>query len=74
LDCTTDQYSIQKASSAGAGSSGSSSVFSGVFIAEKFDGIGQKQSAYTTTVDTDTLVDPFLNMCLRSACFNDEAS
>ena len=49
-------------------------MFSGVFIAEKFDGIGHKQSAYTTTVDTDTLVGLFLNMCPRSACFNDEAS
>jgi hypothetical protein len=74
LSYTTDQYSIQNASSAGAGSSGYSRVFSGVFIDEKFDGIGHKQSAYNTTVDTNTLVSLYLNMCLRSACFNDEAS
>ena len=74
MSYATDQYSIQNVSSAGAGSSGSSPVFSGVFTAEKFDGIGHKQSAYTTTVDTNTLVGLYLNMCLRSACFNDEAS
>jgi hypothetical protein len=57
--CTIDQNSIPKASSVGS-QSGSSSVFSGVFIAEKFVGTGHKQSAYTTTADTDTLVGLFL--------------
>jgi hypothetical protein len=48
--------------SAGSGSSGSSSVFAGVFIAEEIGGIGDK-----------TILEAFLIMGLRPACFNDEA-
>jgi hypothetical protein len=38
-------------SSAGSGSSRSSPVSSGVFIAEKVDGVGDKGSGETTLVD-----------------------
>ena len=57
--------------SAGSGSSASSSIFSGVFGAEEVDGVGDKGSG-DTTVDVQTLFKHFLNMSLRSACFNDE--
>jgi hypothetical protein len=46
-------------------------MFSGVFIV---DGVGDKGSGNTTTVDVQTLLESFLNMSLlRSACFIDEA-
>jgi hypothetical protein len=48
-------------------------VFSGVFIAEEVYGLGDKDSGYITTVDTQKLLKVFLNMFLRSACFSDEA-
>jgi hypothetical protein len=54
-------------------SSRSSSVFSVVFIAEDVDGVGDKGSGDTTVVNVETLLDAFLNMSLRSACFIDEA-
>jgi hypothetical protein len=45
--------------SAGSKSSESSSVFSGVFEADKVDGVGEKASGDTTTVDVQTLLDAF---------------
>jgi len=41
--------------------------WSGVFIAEEAAGIGDKVSAYTTTVAVWTNFEAFLNMSLRSA-------
>jgi hypothetical protein len=46
-------------------------VFSGVFIAQEFDGVGEKGSG-DTTIDVQTCLDTFLNMSLRFACFTDE--
>jgi hypothetical protein len=60
-------------SSAGLGSSRSYSVFYGVYIAEEVDGVRDKVSGNTTTVDVQTLLEAFLNMSLRSAFFIDEA-
>jgi hypothetical protein len=54
-------------------SSGSFSVFPGVFIVEGVDGVGGKESVDTTAVDVQTLFEAFWNMLLRSACFIDEA-
>jgi hypothetical protein len=48
-------------------------VFSGVFIAEEVDGAGDMESGDTKVVDVRTLLEVFLNMSLRSACFTDEA-
>jgi hypothetical protein len=48
-------------------------VFSGVFIAEEVDGVGDRGSGDTTMVDVQILLEAFLNMPLRSACFIDEA-
>jgi len=45
-------------------------VFPRVYIAEEADGVGDKGSGDTTTVDVRTLED-FLKMTLRSACFTD---
>jgi hypothetical protein len=42
-------------------------VFSGVFIAEEVDGIGDKGSD-DTTVDLQMLLEAFLNLFLRCAC------
>jgi len=39
-------------------------VFSGVFIAEDVDGVGDKESGYTT-------LGGLFNMSLRSVCFAD---
>ena len=39
-------------------------MFSGVFIAEEVDGVGDKGSGGTTTVDVWTLLEAFLNMSL----------
>jgi hypothetical protein len=56
--------------SAGSGSSGSSSVFSGLFIAEEVDGVGDEGSRDTTTVHVQSVhVKAFLNMSMRSAYF-----
>jgi len=46
-------------------------VFSGVFIPEPLDRVGDKETGDTTMVDAQTL---FVNMSLRSACFSDNAS
>jgi hypothetical protein len=47
-------------------------VFSGVFLGEGVDGVGDV-SGDSTTVDVQTLLDTFLNMSVRSAHFIDEA-
>ena len=41
-------------------------MFSGVFIAEKVDGVGEKRSGDIKTVYVQTLLEAFLNMCMRS--------
>jgi hypothetical protein len=48
-------------------------VFSGVFVAEEVDGVGDRGSGCTTMVYVQTCIEAFLNMSLRSACFIDEA-
>jgi hypothetical protein len=48
-------------------------VFSGALIAEAVDGVRDKGSGDSTTVDVQTLKEAFLNISLRSACFIDEA-
>jgi hypothetical protein len=48
-------------------------LFSGVFIAEEVDGIGEKESEHNTTVDDQTISNVISNMFLTSACFNKEA-
>jgi hypothetical protein len=47
-------------------------VFSGVFVAEEVYGVG-KGSGDTTTVVVQTFLEAFLSVCVRSACFSDEA-
>jgi hypothetical protein len=47
-------------------------VFSGVFMAEEVDGVGEKVSGDATTVDVRTLLEALFNMSLRSACFIDD--
>jgi hypothetical protein len=39
------------------------------FIAEDVDVVGDRGSGYAVTVDIQTLLEAFLNMSLRSACF-----
>jgi hypothetical protein len=46
-------------------------VFSGVFIPEEVDRAGDMESGNTTVVDVQTLLEVFVNMSLRSACFTD---
>ena len=58
--------------SAGSGIIRVSSVFFGVFIAEEPDGVGDKGSEDITLTGVLTLLEDFLNMSLRSACFTDE--
>jgi len=48
-------------------------MFYGVFIAEEVDGVAEKGSRDTRMVEVLTLLEAFLNMFLRSACFTDEA-
>jgi len=60
------------AASAGVGSSGSSSVFLEVFIAEEVDGLGVVMSGETTVTMHRHSWEAFLNMSLRSACSIDE--
>ena len=73
LSCTTRQRSISwiSSSSACSGLSGSSSVFSGVFVAEKVDGVGDKGSGDTEIFDMQILLEATLNMFLRSVSFID---
>jgi len=48
-------------------------MFSGVFIAEEVDGIGDKGSGDIVTFKVQALLEAFLNMSLRSTCFSDKA-
>jgi hypothetical protein len=48
-------------------------VFPGVLIAEKVAGVGDQRSGDTTTAHVQSLLDAFLNMPVRSACFIGEA-
>ena len=75
LVCTTNQRSIQIGYLllSASGSSESSHVFSGVLIAEEFDGVGDKESGDTTAVHVQTLLKAFLNIFHRSTSFIDEA-
>jgi hypothetical protein len=50
----------------------SSSMFRQVFIAKEVDGVGDKGLEDITTVDVHTLLEAFVNVSLRSACFTDE--
>jgi len=69
-----EEYSICIAPpSAGSGSSEYSSVFYGVFIAEEVDGVEENRSRNTKMVEVLILLEAFLNVFLRSACFIDEA-
>jgi hypothetical protein len=45
-------------------------VFSGVYIAEEVDGVGNKESMDITKVHVQTLLEVFFNMSVSSACFN----
>ena len=49
-------------------------MFSGLFTDEEFDRVEDKGSVDTTMVDVQTLLEAFLNMFLRSACFTDDTS
>jgi hypothetical protein len=40
---------------------------------EEVDGVREKGFGDTTTFDIQTPLEAFLNMCVRSACFIDEA-
>jgi hypothetical protein len=44
-----------------------------VFVAEEVDGVGDEGSSDTMIVYVQTLLEVFLNIPLRSACFIDEA-
>jgi hypothetical protein len=48
------------------------SVFSGVFIAEEVDGVGDTGSGDTPAADAQTLLEAFLDMSLISDNFTDE--
>ena len=47
-------------------------MFSGVFIVDKVDGVGNKRSSSTGVVDVQTFLEALFNMLLRSY-FTDEA-
>ena len=47
-------------------------MFSGVFVAEEVDGVGDKGSGDTALVDIETLLEASLDISLVSACFIDE--
>ena len=64
-----EEYSIWITPSTGSGSSGSSSVLT----VEEVDAVKDTRSAATTMTDVQTLLEAFLNMSPRSACFIDEA-
>jgi len=59
-------------SPAGSRSSKSSSVFCGIYVAKVVDAVENKGLGNTTPVDLQTLLEAFLNVSLRSACFSDE--
>lgn len=44
-------------------------MFSGVLIAAEVDGVGDQGWGGTTVVHVQTLLEAFLNISLRSACF-----
>jgi hypothetical protein len=44
-----------------------------VFIFFKVNGVGDKRSGNTTTLDVQTLLEALLNMSVRPACFIDKA-
>jgi hypothetical protein len=46
-------------------------LFSGVFLAEEVDGVGDKGPGETTTSNVETQLEGFVNISLRFACFND---
>lgn len=48
-------------------------MFFGVFLAEDIDGLEDKVSGDTVTLDLQTPLEDFLNISLRYACFTDEA-
>ena len=48
-------------------------MFFGVFIADEFDGVGDKGLGGTTIVHVQTLLEAFLNISLRSPCFIKDA-
>jgi len=77
LDCATKERSIPfeyLLHLLGQGSSsGSSSVLSGVYSWSNC-GAEDRWSRQPITVDLQTLLETFLNMSLRSACFTDKAS
>jgi hypothetical protein len=58
-------------SSGGSGSLVSSSVFSGVFIADEVCRVREKRSGNTTIFYGQKFLEAFLNIPLRSACFTD---
>lgn len=60
-------------SPASSGSSGSSSLFYGVFPAEEVDGLGERNEEIPQQLMYYTLLEALFNMSLRSACFSDEA-
>jgi hypothetical protein len=76
LDCETNERSIPFGyllHLLGQGPSGSSSVLFGVYSWSRC-GAEDRWSGQPITVDLQTLLETFLNMSLRSACFTDEAS
>ena len=77
LGCTSNQrriiFGYLHLSSVGSGSSGSSSAFYGVFIADKIEGVEDKGSKGTRAAEVQTLLEALFNMALRYACFTDEA-
>ena len=76
LDCATNERSIPFGyllHLLGQGSSGSSSVLSGVYSWSSC-AAEDRWSGQPITVDLQTLMKAFLNMSLRSACFTNEAS
>jgi hypothetical protein len=44
-------------------------VFSGLFIVEEFDGVGDKVSGGASVADVQTLLVAFMNMSLRTSSF-----
>jgi hypothetical protein len=49
-------------------------VCSGVVLGEEVSGVGNRVSVGNTMVDTQLLLETFLNMSLGSVCFIDESS